>query len=117
MPHLNRDPVVAAASFVMAAQTIVSRDSNPNHPAVVAISRLSAGEADNATPSQATLSGNVRFLEGDGSAIFQAHLERIARGTGGDLRRFAVALDYVVGRPPTVNSPEAEAVAVLDRRR
>jgi hippurate hydrolase len=74
----------------------------------VTISRISAGEADNATPSEAKLSGNVRFLEGQGSEVFRAHLERIARGTA-ETYGVSVALDYVVGRPPTVNW-EAEAI-------
>jgi hippurate hydrolase len=107
MPHLNRDPILAAASLVMATQSIVSRNRDPSHPAVVSVSRISAGEADNATPDRATLRGNVRFLEGDGSDVFRSHLERIARGTA-ETYGVSVAVDYAVGRPPTVNS-EAEA--------
>jgi amidohydrolase len=107
MPHLTRDPILAAAALVMAVQSIVSRNRDPNQPGVVTISRISGGEADNATPETATLRGNVRFLEPDGSEAFRSHLQRIARGTAETYGVF-VEMDYVVGRPPTVNS-EAEA--------
>lgn len=112
MPHLTRDPVLAAAAFVMAAQSIVSRNRDPNNPAVVAISRMAAGEADNAIPERAMLRGNVRFLEPDGSGTFRKHLERIAHGIA-ETYGVSVTVDYVVGRPPTINS---EAEAELARR-
>jgi hippurate hydrolase len=80
MPHLNRDPVLAASALVVALQSIVSRSRDPGRPAVVTVTRFNAGEADNATPGEARLRGNVRFLEPDGSAVFRDHIQRIARG-------------------------------------
>ncbi|HET7714656.1 MAG TPA: amidohydrolase [Bauldia sp.] len=107
MPHLNRDPVLAAAALVVALQSIVSRDRDPARPAVVTVTRFNAGEADNATPDRAALRGNVRFLETGGSEIFRDHIERIARGVA-NTYGVAVDVDYAVGRPATVNA-EAEA--------
>ena len=111
MPHLNRDPVLAGSALVMALQSIVSRSQDPRHPAVVAVTRFNAGEADNATPGSARLLGNVRFLERDGSALFSERIGRIARGIA-ETYGVEVAVDYVVGRPATVN---AEAEAALAR--
>ncbi len=98
MPHLNRDPVLAAAALVMGLQSIVSRDRDPLAPAVVTVTRISAGEADNATPAEAGLRGNVRYLEADGSAVFRGHIERIARGTA-ETYGVSADVDYLVGRP------------------
>jgi hippurate hydrolase len=112
MPHLTRDPVLAASAFVLAAQSIVSRNRDPNSAAVVAITRIAAGEADNATPDVALLRGNVRFLERGGSGIFREHLQRIGRGIA-ETYGVSVEVDYSVGRPPTINS---EAEALLARR-
>jgi amidohydrolase len=112
MPHLTRDPVLASAALVMALQSVVSRSRDPSHPAVVTVTRLKAGEADNAIPDLATLSGNVRFLEPDGSEAFHGHLKRIAEGTAATYG-VDVQLNYVVGRPPTINSV---AEALLARR-
>jgi hippurate hydrolase len=108
MPHLTRDPVLAASAFVLAAQSIVSRNRDPNTAAVVAITRFAAGEADNATPNTATLRGNVRFLERGGSDVFRDDLQRIGRGIA-ETYGVSVDVNYSVGRPPTVNS-EAEAL-------
>ena len=107
MPHLNRDPVLAASALVVALQSIVSRNRDPGRPAVVAITRFNAGEADNATPGEARLRGTVRFLEPDGSAVFRDHIARVARGVA-ETYGVAINVDYLVGRPPTVNA-EAEA--------
>jgi hippurate hydrolase len=104
--------VVAAASLVMALQTVVSRSRDPNQPAVVTVSRISAGEADNATPDRATLRGNVRFLAPEESGIFRGHIERIAKGTA-ETFGVSVAVEYLVGRPPTVNAA-AEAILARD---
>ncbi len=110
LPHLNRDPVVAAASLIMSAQSVVSRNRDPNHAAVLSVTRLVAGEADNATPDTATLKGSVRFLEvGDGAQI-EADLARIVRGTA---ETFGVQAEllYTVGRPQTVNHEREANVA------
>jgi len=110
MPHLNRDPVLAAAALVLGLQSIVARSRDPSRPAVVTVTRIEAGEADNATPGRARLFGNVRFLEEDGSGFFRDEIGRIARGTA-ETYGVSAELDYEVGRPPTVNAESEAAIA------
>ncbi len=62
------------------------------------------------TPGEATLRGNVRFLEPDGSAVFRDHIERVARGIA-DTYGVAIDVDYMVGRPPTVNAEAGGGIA------
>lgn len=52
IPHLTRDPVVAAAAAVGALQTLVSRGTSPFDSAVVSVTRLSAGDAFNVIPDE-----------------------------------------------------------------
>ena len=40
MPHKTVDPVVVAASMVMALQTIVARNIDPQRPAVVTVGAI-----------------------------------------------------------------------------
>lgn len=63
MPHRAADPLVAAASIVMALQTIVSRNVDPLHTAVVTVGAMHAGQANNVIPGQATLELSVRALD------------------------------------------------------
>ncbi|MCM2346403.1 M20 aminoacylase family protein [Acidovorax soli] len=63
MPHRAADPVVAAASIVMALQTIVSRNIDPLQMAVVTVGALHAGKANNVIPQSATLELSVRSLD------------------------------------------------------
>ena len=63
MPHKAADPVVAAASVVLALQTIVSRNVDPQQPAVVTVGALHAGKANNVIPARATLELSVRALD------------------------------------------------------
>ena len=63
MPHLAQDPLVAAASIVMALQTIVSRNVDPQHTAVVTVGAMHAGQANNVIPDEAVLELSVRALD------------------------------------------------------
>ena len=65
MPHRAADPVVAAASIVMALQTVVSRNIDPLQTAVVTVGALHAGKANNVIPAIATLELSVRALDRD----------------------------------------------------
>jgi len=63
MPHRAADPIVAAASMVMALQTVVSRNVDPLHTAVVTVGSIQAGKANNVIPASAQLELSVRALD------------------------------------------------------
>jgi hippurate hydrolase len=63
MPHRATDVVVAAASLVMALQTVVSRSVDPMQPAVVTVGAIHAGQANNVIPATARLEISVRALD------------------------------------------------------
>ena len=50
MPHLGRDPIVAAALLVQALQTLVAREVDPIDNAVISITRIAGGDAYNVVP-------------------------------------------------------------------
>src|SRR5690554_3086223 len=60
MPELSIDPVVAASSLVMALQTIVSRNVNPAHSAVVTVGAFLSGNAGNVIAQSAILRLSIR---------------------------------------------------------
>jgi amidohydrolase len=74
MPHLAVDPLVAAASVVMALQTVVARNIDAQQAAVVTVGALQAGEAANVIPQQATLRLSLRALN---AQVREQTLERV----------------------------------------
>lgn len=59
-PHRGIDPIVQAASTIMRLQTIVGREVDPLDFAVVTVSAMHAGDAENIIPEEANLKLNVR---------------------------------------------------------
>lgn len=63
LPHKACDPIVAASSIVMALQTIVSRNTDPQQAAVITVGAFNSGHANNVIPSHANLELSVRALD------------------------------------------------------
>ena len=80
MPHLGRDPVVAAASIVTALQTIVARNVAPADAAVVTVGAIQAGTTHNVVPSTATILMTVRTLNATVQQLIEARLREIVEG-------------------------------------
>jgi hippurate hydrolase len=112
-PHLTRDPIVAAAAIVTAAQTIVSRVVDPLDPAVVSITAIHAGEAFNVIPDRVEMKCNIRcFSEAVGKTI-ETELRRICAETAAALgARATVERGDGVPYPPTVNHPAETEIAL-----
>ena len=77
MPHRAADPLVAAASIVMALQTIVSRNVDPLHTAVVTVGALHAGQANNVIPALATLDISVRALDPEVRRLLEQRIKAL----------------------------------------
>ncbi|MET0436055.1 MAG: amidohydrolase, partial [Devosia sp.] len=59
-PHLSIDPVVIAASLVLALQTVVSRNVDPLEAAVVTVGSIHGGSLPNVIPDSVELQLTVR---------------------------------------------------------
>ncbi|MDD2058350.1 M20 family metallopeptidase [Pseudomonas putida] len=80
MPHLARDPIVAAAEMVLALQTIVSRSIAATEAAVITIGALHAGDAPNVIPAHATLKLSIRAVDPDVRAHLKQRINEVAQG-------------------------------------
>ena len=103
MPHRAADPLVAAASIVMALQTVVSRNVDPLHTAVVTVGALHAGQANNVIPALATLELSVRSLD---PAVRRLLEQRIKALVAAQAESFGVTaeIDWRPGYCVLVNS-------------
>jgi hippurate hydrolase len=75
-PETAIDPIVAASSAVMRLQTIVSREVDPKHLAVVTVGSFHAGTKNNIIPATATLGLTVRTTD---AGIRRHTVDAIAR--------------------------------------
>jgi len=113
LPHLGRDPVVAAAQIIVALQTIVARNLNPLSQGVVTVGSIHGGTAPNIIPDSVTLQGTIRAFSDEVMHLLRSRIERIAASVG-DALGCEVDVNFSEkGTPATVNDP---AVAALMRR-
>ena len=101
-PYAAVDPIVAGAHFVSQAQTVVSREVRPLHPAVVTIGVFHGGTAPNIIPERVALRGTVRTLHHDARDTAEAALKRLAAGLEPGFR-VRCEMEYRRGVPPLVN--------------
>ena len=110
MPHLTVDPIVAAASIVMALQTIVSRNIDPLQMAVVTVGALHAGKANNVIPQSATLELSVRALDRDVRAKLEQRIKTLINAQA-DSFGVTAQIDWRPGYAVLVNTPKETAFA------
>lgn len=109
MPHLNVDPLVAAAQIVVALQTLISREISPFHPAVITFGSIHGGTASNVTADEVELQGTVRAYDVADRDHLLRRIEEVAGGIAGALRAKA-ELTMKEGIPACVNDPEMTAL-------
>ena len=105
IPHLSRDPVVAAAQMIVALQTVVSRTIDPLQTVVLSVCQVAAGSAPNVIPSEATLAATLRTFEPEVRTLAHAAIERVLKGVAA-ANDTAVELTVVPHVPPVVNHPD-----------
>ncbi len=79
-PHTTRDPIVLAARIVTTLQTLVSRENDPQEPAVVTVGSFQAGTKHNIISDQARLQLTVRSYTPEVRQMLLDGIKRIARG-------------------------------------
>ena len=110
-PQDTRDPVIAAASMVMALQSIVSRNHFACDDLVVSVTQIHTGSADNIIPETAYINGTVRTFDKVVQDMVMARMPEIVAGQAASFGVEA-ELVYTVGYPATVNDAEKTDLAV-----
>jgi hippurate hydrolase len=111
LPHLTRDPMVAAAHLLLALQSVVSRSIDPLQAAVVSFGVIEAGSAANQIPDRAVMLGTMRCLSETVREQMQAAIRRIAAGIALSFD-VTVEVEIPTGIPVTGNWPAERDIAV-----
>jgi amidohydrolase len=108
-PHKGRDPILAAAHIVVALQSIVSRNIDPQEAVVVTVGQFQAGTTFNVIPEQAQLKGTVRSFNMEMHRVIYRRILEMAQNTAAAFGCRA-NMETVAIVPAVVNSPEVAQV-------
>ncbi len=110
-PDDGIDPIPAAAAVVQAFQTIVTRNVNAFHPALISVTRIQAGNTWNVIPDRAVLEGTVRTMDKQDRVLFEKRVEEIAKSTAAAYGAEA-DVEWIAGAPATYNDGEMAEKAI-----
>ena len=101
-PHQTVDAVLLATQVINNLQTIVSRNVNPQHAAVLTIGKINGGFRFNVIAEKVELAGTVRTLRPKVRELVKARIEEVIANTvkaqGGNYE-----FTYTDGYPPLIN--------------
>jgi amidohydrolase len=104
MPQSTVDPIVLAARIILAWQTIVSREDDPQSPAVITVGSIHGGTKNNIIPDQVNLQLSVRTFD---PQVRKHVLEAIARIAKGEAAAAGAPREPLVEPTPGMLSVEA----------
>ncbi|MGM0879455.1 MAG: amidohydrolase [Bacillota bacterium] len=102
LPHQAVDAIMIGSSLVQSVQSIVSRNVNPLHPAVVTIGSFQAGSTNNIIAERCKMKGTVRTFDEKTRMMIHERLETLIKHT---CNMHEAQFDYQmrIGYPPVVN--------------
>src|SRR3546814_8208056 len=107
MPFKGTDPVMPAAAFVTATQSIVGRNISPQHASVVSVGHIAAGThgSPNVIPAQVTIRGTARSYTPADRDMLERRLGELLQGIAA-AHGCTAEFDYLLRYPPLVNDVE-----------
>jgi amidohydrolase len=108
-PEQTIDAVLVASHIVVALQTVVARNLNPEEVGVVTVGSIKAGNAGNVIADTAELHGSIRSFSEEVRGLLH---RRIAEVAGGVALALGATAEVTITRgvDPTVNAPEPTAL-------
>jgi amidohydrolase len=104
-PHFSVDTVLVGAEIVSRLQSIVARNVDPLHSAVVSVCLFQAGTTDNVIPQTAVLRGTARSLVPEIQDLLEKRIQEVVEGTA-KLHGAKAVLKYKRSYPVTRNHPD-----------
>ena len=101
-PDDGIDPIPASAAIVQALHTIVSRNVNAFHPALLSVTKIHAGTTWNVIPAEAELEGTVRTMDKEDRLLYERRVREIAVQTAAAYGAEA-EVEWIAGPPATYN--------------
>lgn len=109
-PHEAIDAVVITGFLIAALQTLVSRETDPLHSAVVTIGKVQAGSAANVIAEEAELKGSIRTFRPEVRHHIHHGMQRMISAMA-ELHNAQINLRITEGYPPVINEHNATVIA------
>ncbi len=103
MHHRAVDPIVAGAHLVLALQSLVSREVDPNELSILTVGAFHAGDAPNVIPASAELRLTIRARSAAVREQLRARITAMAQAQAA-VHGASAEVDYRWRYPPTVNA-------------
>ncbi|HJE89042.1 M20 metallopeptidase family protein [Rikenella microfusus] len=110
LPHLLKDPVLAASAMIVAMQQIVSRNNYAFTPSVLSFGRVIADGATNIIPDKVEIEGTFRTMDEEWRTQAHRRIREVAEHTAAAYGCTA-EVDLLVGYPCVLNNERLTAVA------
>jgi amidohydrolase len=114
-PHMGKDPIVIASEIVLALQTIISRNINPNVPAVISCTEFITDGIRNAIPTNVVIKGDTRSYLPEVQKLLEERMRTISEGIC-KINGAECQFEYTHEFAPTVNWEECVDMAVRAAR-
>lgn len=111
MPHLGVDPVIVAAQLTCALQTIITRELDPLDAAVISVTQINSGTADNVIPDTAVMQGTVRTLNNRVLDLIERRMQELSEQLC-QAMRCTVKFDFSREYPATINDKQATELSL-----
>lgn len=102
-PHLSVDPIPPTVQLVTALQQIVSRKINPVEPAVVSVTSIIGGTANNIIPDMVTVKGTVRTYSQENREAIADRIQNMAENISA-ASDCTASVQYSFGYPAVINT-------------
>lgn len=79
-PDDGIDPIPVAAAIIQGLHTIVGRNINAFHPALLSVTRVQAGTTWNVIPALAELEGTVRTMQKEDRVLYERRVRETVNG-------------------------------------
>ncbi|WP_284037371.1 M20 aminoacylase family protein [Neobacillus sp. 114] len=110
-PHMGKDPIVIASEIVLALQTIISRNMNPNVPAVISCTEFITDGIRNAIPTNVEIKGDTRSYTTEVQKLLEERMRTISEGIC-QINGAECQFEYTHEFAPTVNWADCVEIAV-----
>ncbi len=101
-PDDGIDPILTSAAIVQSLQSIISRNVNAFHPALLSVTRIQSGTTWNVIPANAEMEGTVRTMNREDRILYEKRVREVA-GRTAEAYGAKAETEWIQGPPATYN--------------